>query len=118
MIMKAFLAFTIAALAIAFQGCENRIVPKTTWDQQVYDSSISNMVKTALLNEPGIRNADISIETVTGTVTLSGSVPSEAQLKRVFQIVSSVEGVKSIYNRLSVKQGSTRILVRDQLITV
>lgn len=118
MMIKALLAFMIAVLGTVFMGCENRIVPKTMLDRHLDDFSISGEVKAALLNEPAILAADIRIETVTGTVTLSGSVPSEAHLERIFQIVSSVDGVKSIYNRLSVKRGSDRSLVRNHLITV
>ncbi len=118
MMKKAFLALTIAALGIAFLGCENRIVPKTTLDRPVDDPAISSRVQAALLNEPGMRDADISVETVTGAVTLRGSVPSQAQLQRVFQIVSSVVGVKKIYNHLRVNQNNIRIFGRRHLITV
>ena len=116
--MRTFVVFTISMLGMVFLGCENRIVPRTTLERQVDDPSISSRVKAALLNQTGIRSADISIQTFTGTVTLRGSVPSKAQLQQILQIVSSVKGVKSIYNRLIVKQTSTRILVPTYLITV
>lgn len=123
MVIKAFLGLLIAALGIAFLGCENRLRPKTAVVQRVDDSSISRMAKAALLNEPGTRTADVRIETVTGTVMLSGSVLDETQLQRVFQIVSAIAGVKRIYNRLIVKQSGNGSsgngsLVRSQLIKV
>ena len=118
MLVKALVALLIATLGAASLGCENRMRPKTAVVQQAGDSSISRMVKAALVNEPTIRYADIRVKTITGNVLLRGSVMDEAQLNRVVQIVSAIAGVKIIYNQLIVKPSSTRIFVASQLTTV
>ena len=101
--MKLILVIMMAALGVAFVGCDTRNKPTTTVGQALDDTAITAKVKAALLNEPEVKSGDISVETVTGTVTLSGSVSSDAQSQRVVAIVRSVEGVKDVQNRLSVK---------------
>jgi osmotically-inducible protein OsmY len=51
--------------------------------------------------EPGIRSADISVETVSGKVTLTGKVTDRTQAERAIQAAAMVEGVKGVDNRLA-----------------
>jgi len=76
---------------------QSAVVAKT-----IDDAAITAKVKTALLAEPGIPSADISVETVAGKVTLTGKVPDRAQAERAIQVAATVEGVTGVDNRLAV----------------
>jgi hyperosmotically inducible protein len=67
------------------------------------DAAITAKVKTALIGEPGLKALKIDVDTANGVVTLTGSVDSAQNLDRATQVAQSVEGVKSVDNRLNVK---------------
>jgi len=71
--------------------------------QAVDDSTITTKVKAALVAEPGLKSAQISVEAKDATVTLSGNVDSPDQKERAKQVASSVDGVKNVVDGLSVK---------------
>lgn len=105
------LAIAGALAAAALAGCDQadqKQVSKQVREQSavvakaVDDSAITAKVKTALLAEPGIPSADISVETVAGKVTLTGKVTDRAQAERAIQVAAMVEGVKGVDNRLAV----------------
>lgn len=66
------------------------------------DSSITAKVKSKLLTTSGIDSNSISVKTVNGVVYLSGFVKSNNQVDKIVQVVSMVEGVKSVQNGLVV----------------
>jgi len=105
------LAVTGALAAAVLAGCDQadqKQVSKQMREQSavvakaVDDSAITAKVKTALLAEPGIPSADISVETVAGKVTLTGKVSDATQAERATRVVVAVEGVKGVDNRLAV----------------
>ncbi len=51
-----------------------------------------------------IISSNISIETVTGAVTLTGLVASEVQAQKAIDTDRAIEGVISVLNKLTVKQ--------------
>jgi hyperosmotically inducible protein len=69
----------------------------------VDDSALTAKVKAALLAEPGLRSAQISVDTKNAAVTLSGSVNSPASKDRAKEVASSVAGVATVVDQLSVK---------------
>ena len=69
------------------------------------DAAITAKVKAAIFDEPGLKTLQISVDTVKGVVTLSGSVDSEASSDKAKALASAVSGVKEVENRLVVKQG-------------
>lgn len=77
---------------------------ESTTGQKMDDSVITTKAKTALLADSGVKGSDIHIETDKGTVVLSGAVDSNDQIKRAEKIVKSIDGVKTVDNRLTVKQ--------------
>ena len=66
------------------------------------DSAITAKVKAAILDEPGLKTLQISVTTVNGVVTLSGSVDSRSKSDRAKALVGAVAGVKTVQNRLVV----------------
>ena len=73
--------------------------------EAVDDAAITAKVKTALTAEPGLKALQINVDTANGIVTLSGAVDSPTNLDRATQVAQAVQGVKSVDNRLTVKQG-------------
>ena len=67
------------------------------------DTTITTKVKAAILTEPGLKTLEISVDTVNGVVTLSGSVDSQANSEQAKTVASTVSGVKSVDNKLVVK---------------
>jgi hyperosmotically inducible periplasmic protein len=67
------------------------------------DSEITTKVKAAIFAEPGLRTLQISVDTVKGVVTLSGSVDSKSIRNRARELASAVTGVKDVENRLVLK---------------
>ena len=68
------------------------------------DSNVSAAVKLALLADPGIKIADLQVDTLKGTVQLSGTTDDQAQLDRAGTVARGVTGVTGIDNKLSIKK--------------
>jgi hyperosmotically inducible protein len=67
------------------------------------DAEITTKVKSAIYSEPGLKTLRISVDTVQGVVTLTGSVDSQTGFDRSRQLAESVAGVKEVANHLQVK---------------
>ena len=67
------------------------------------DAAITTKVKAAIFAEPGLKTLQISVDTVKGVVTLSGSVDTQQSSNRAKQLAGAVDGVKDVENRLVVK---------------
>ncbi len=64
------------------------------------DAEITTKVKAAIFAEPGLQTLQISVDTVKGDVTLSGSVDTPAHSERAKGLAAAVSGVKHVDNRL------------------
>ncbi|MEO8738682.1 MAG: BON domain-containing protein [Casimicrobiaceae bacterium] len=69
----------------------------------VDDSAITAKVKAALLAEPGLSSLQIGVDTKNATVTLTGAVDTATSRDRAKQVASSVAGVSSVVDQLTVK---------------
>lgn len=69
--------------------------------QAAGDAAITARVKAALHAEKDVKSRDIDVETFQGKVVLTGKVPDPAQSQLAMQIAQSVDGVKSVDNRLA-----------------
>ena len=67
------------------------------------DTAITSEVKAAIFAEPGLKTLQISVDTVKGVVTLSGSVDSLQSSDRAKTLAAAVTGVKEVENRLVLK---------------
>lgn len=72
---------------------------------KIDDATITAKVKTALIGEPDLEALKIDVDTADGVVTLSGTVDSRNKVNRAVQVAQAVQGVRSVANRLTVKQG-------------
>lgn len=69
----------------------------------VDDAVITTKVKTALLADPAIKSFDLQVETLKGTVQLSGMVDNQGQIDQAVQIARATEGASDVKNDLKVK---------------
>ena len=67
------------------------------------DAGLTAKVKAALIEEPGLKSNDISVETYKGRVLLSGFVEDEGQRKTALGVASRVHGVQAVKDGMSVK---------------
>lgn len=67
------------------------------------DAEITAKVKAAIFAEPGLKTLQISVDTVKGVVTLSGSVDTQPSSDRAKALAGAVAGVNEVENRLVVK---------------
>jgi hyperosmotically inducible periplasmic protein len=103
--MKRFLihsVLVVAFLTTALIGCD----PGTGRQvgQNVDDASITAAVKAKLAAEQGATTlTGINVDTSGGTVSLSGTVDSEAMKQRAESLTQQVEGVARVVNNLQVR---------------
>ncbi|MEY4475936.1 MAG: hypothetical protein RL248_1703 [Pseudomonadota bacterium] len=72
-------------------------------DNYMGDSAVTAKVKSALLEDKSLKINDITVETTQGIVTLSGFVSSQAEAKTAVEIAGKIEGVKSVSDKLHLK---------------
>lgn len=71
-------------------------------ERVVEDTVITAKVKSALLADSTVKGLNIEVETQSGTVTLSGSAKSDTERVQAEKLAMTVEGVRSVVNRISV----------------
>ena len=120
--------YKVLILGVAFvgviAGCSRQDEPqaaavKTTVGTEIDDTVVTTKVKSALLADPAIKSFDLKIETRKGIVQISGFVDNQAQVDGAVTIARAVEGVRSVENMLSLKDGKTTVgtAVDDGIIT-
>lgn len=101
--------FVIAIGMLFLLGCahtekhEGTGAKHETTGEYVDDTVITTKVKSAIFNEPGLKSAEINVETFKGVVQLSGFVSSRANIDRAVEVARGVKGVKSVKNDMRVK---------------
>ena len=99
---KRFSVFLAAFTMMFMLGCASTAKHEGT-GEYIDDSVITTKVKAEIFEEPGLKSAEINVETFKGVVQLSGFVSSQASINRAAEIARSVKGVKSVKNDMRVK---------------
>jgi hyperosmotically inducible periplasmic protein len=94
--------FLVGALALSLAAC-SAVQGRETAGQYVDDTTITTKVKAALLRDEGLKGHQVNVETMEGTVQLSGFVDSAQQAARAAELARGVEGVKSVRNSIVVR---------------
>jgi hyperosmotically inducible periplasmic protein len=111
---------------LSFTGCGktqedgSKSAASTTVGTEIDDSIITAKVKSKLLADQDIKGFDLKVETHKGDVQLSGFVDNQAQIDHAMMITRSVEGVKNVDNRVSLKNDSGTTMgvkVDDSIVT-
>lgn len=96
--MRSFRLHLLAPLAFTAVAC----LPLAAQTKPVSDAKIEADVLKAFAADSRVANQPINTSTVYGTVTLSGSVSTEAARDAAEQIASRTPGVKKVVDQLSV----------------
>lgn len=76
-------------------------VAKKTADVST-DASVTTAVKTRLMKDDVARATAIDVSTDDGTVTIRGTVPTQADKDRIGKLVEDTSGVKTVKNELKI----------------
>ena len=98
---------TLAAAAIALTlvtvvGCAVGRGQQTA-GAYVDDSAITASVKTRMLDNPDVAGTSITVETLNGTVMLSGFAKNQKEKTTAESIARNVDGVKAVKNEITVR---------------
>lgn len=103
MIIRPFLAGAVAAVALLFaSGCAVTRGQETVGGY-VDDATITSTVKARFVDDPQVDAASIHVETLNGTVMLSGFAKNAAERSTAERIARDVSGVRSVRNEISVR---------------
>jgi hyperosmotically inducible protein len=92
----------VAVALVSVAGCASTPKQEGT-GEYVDDTVITGKVKSAILNEPSLKVAEINVETFKGIVQLSGFVSSQAAATKAVEVTRTVGGVKSVKNDMRIK---------------
>jgi len=70
--------------------------------QVIDDTEITTRVKAAVFAEPGLKTLKISVDTVKGVVTLTGTVDSQTNSDKARTLAAAVADVRDVSNKLVV----------------
>jgi osmotically-inducible protein OsmY len=77
--------------------------PKETMGENIDDVSITGQIKFALLDHKSTSALETKVVTDNGAVTITGEADSDTERALVTQLAENVRGVKSVDNRMTVK---------------
>lgn len=100
--MKHLSTFILMFVLASFLGCASTSKQEGT-GEYLDDTAITAKVKTAVLNEPTLKSAEINVETFKGVVQLTGFVSSQANINKAVEVARGVGGVKSVKNDMRLK---------------
>ena len=69
----------------------------------VDDATITTQIKSRMLENPAVSGTSISVETLNGTVMLSGFAKNANEKTTAERIARDVNGVKSVKNEIAVR---------------
>ena len=71
-------------------------------ERVIDDSVITTKIKSVLLADATVKGLNISVDTVGGTVTLTGTAANQDERAKAASLAATVEGVRNVVNRISV----------------
>jgi osmotically-inducible protein OsmY len=102
MTSRNFLPIALAATLIALSGCAVTRGQETV-GAYVDDAAITTSVKAKFVDNKAVDAASITVETLNGTVMLSGFAKNATERSTAETIARNVSGVKSVKNEISVR---------------
>ncbi len=96
-------ACSLATLVLLFSsGCAVTRGQETV-GAYIDDSAITTSVKSRFVGDKNVDAASISVETLNGTVMLSGFAKNSTEKSMAESIAKNVNGVKSVKNEITVR---------------
>lgn len=102
MMMRSTLVALAAAVLLSIGGCAVSRGQETT-GAYVDDATITTTVKSRFVENPEVAASSIKVETLNGTVLLSGFAKNGTEKATAEQIARGVKGVKSVHNEIMVR---------------
>jgi osmotically-inducible protein OsmY len=103
-LMSAVTASILALGALGVSGCSSIFSRQATVGQAVDDATISTRVKTRFAQDPQVSAMRINVDTLNGTVQLSGFATSDAERARAAELARAVPDVKEVRNNIIVRK--------------
>lgn len=103
--MKIHIALSAAMTAVVLLTATGCAVTRgqETVGAYVDDSVITTQIKARFVDSPVVGAAAISVETLNGTVMLSGFAKSSAEKAEAERIAKDVNGVKAVKNEIAIR---------------
>ncbi len=92
----------VSAFVLSMASC-SLFSGRETAGQYVDDATITTKVKEAFVADPQIKASQVNVETMQGTVQLSGFVDSPASETRAVEKAYQIPGVKSVKDDIIVR---------------
>ena len=102
MIRNTLIAAAIAMTLVTASGCAVSRGQQTV-GAYVDDAAITASVKTRMLDDERVAGTSITVETLNGTVMLSGFAKSQAEKAAAESIARKVDGVRAVKNEITVR---------------
>lgn len=102
MINRTVLAAAVAACLIALAGCAVTRGQETV-GAYVDDVAITTSVKARFIDNRDVDASSIKVDTLNGTVMLSGFAKNNVERTTAEQIARNVSGVRSVRNEIAVR---------------
>ncbi|MBE2262610.1 MAG: BON domain-containing protein [Burkholderiaceae bacterium] len=103
MYIRTTLAAAMTAIVLlSATGCAVSRGQQTT-GAYVDDAGITTLVKSRMLESPAVAGTSISVETLNGTVMLSGFAKNSSEKAAAESIARGVKGVISVKNEIAVR---------------
>lgn len=100
--LQTLLIAAAAGVAVLSTGCAV-VRDQQTVGAYVDDATITTQVKAKFVEDKTVDAAAIKVETLNGTVQLSGFAKSSAEKNQAENIARGVKGVKMVQNNLTVR---------------
>jgi len=99
---KRWAAMAISLLVLAASGCAVSRGQETL-GAYVDDTGITTQVKSCLFEDKDVAGSSISVETLKGTVMLSGFAKSALERNKAESIARGVKGVIAVKNEIAIR---------------
>ena len=104
-ISHALIAAVWACGAVLTTGCAVTS-GQSSVGQYVDDATITTRVKAKMADDPAVSAMRINVETLNGSVQLSGFATSQAEKDSAASMVRAVSGVREVRNNIVVRPGN------------
>ncbi len=101
-IRSTFAAAIAAAVLVTAAGCAVSRGQQSAGNY-IDDAGITTLVKSRMLEDKNVSGTSISVETLNGTVMLSGFAKSALERNTAEQIARGVKGVTSVKNEIAIR---------------
>lgn len=99
--LRTALATSLTVGALVLSGCG--MMGEHSAGEYVDDATITSKIKTDYVGSDQVSASAVSVETMNGTVLLSGFVKTPAEKAKAEEIARSTKGVKSVKNAIVVR---------------